>query len=125
MSFNRLNYDTCAYRQNLYQSVGPGEYRLTEPPNLDEPCFAESPQIRLQRQGVSVDTTKPLIDIDSELMNITREASNCPSKKYIPDGNESRLTYSSWLYRRVYEILSQTHVLKLLQKQKQFVTFYC
>jgi len=88
MSFNRLNYDTCAYRQNLYQSVGPGEYKLTEPPNLNEPCFAESPQIRLQRQGVSVDTTKPLIDIDSELMNITRDASNCPSKKYIPDGSQ-------------------------------------
>ena len=52
MSFNRLNYDTCAYKQNLYQSVGPGEYRLTEPPNLDEPCFAESPQIRLQRQVI-------------------------------------------------------------------------
>ena len=88
MSFNRLNYDTCAYRQNLYQSVGPGEYRLTEPPNLNEPCFAESPQIRLQRQGVSVNPDKPLIDIDSELMNITRGASNCPSKKYIPDGSQ-------------------------------------
>ena len=91
MSFNRLNYDTCAYRQNLYQSVGPGEYMLTEPPNLDEICFAESPQIRLQRQGVSVDSTKPLIDVDSELMNITRDASNCPSKKYIPDGTQCKM----------------------------------
>ena len=76
------------YKQNLYQSVGPGEYRLTEPPNLDEPCFAESPQIRLQRQGVSVNPDKPLIDVDSELMNLTRDASNCPSKKYIPDGSQ-------------------------------------
>ena len=47
MSFNRLNYDTCTYKQNLYQSVGPGEYRLTEPPNVDEICYAESPQIRM------------------------------------------------------------------------------
>ena len=88
MSFNRLNYDTCAYRQNLYQSVGPGEYRLTEPPNTDEPCFAQSPQIRMQRQGVSIDPNRPLIDVDSELMNLTRDASNCPSKKYIPDGSQ-------------------------------------
>ncbi len=92
MSFNRLNYDTCAYKQDLYQSVGPGEYRLTEPPNTDDICFAESPHIRLQYQGVSVPQDKPLIDVDSELMNITRPASACPSRKYIPDGSQCGLT---------------------------------
>ena len=92
MSFNRLNYDTCAYKQDLYQSVGPGEYRLTEPPNTDDICFAESPHIRLQYQGVSVPQDKPLIDVDSELMNITRAASACPSRKYIPDGTQCGLT---------------------------------
>ena len=30
----------------------------------------------------------PLIDVDSELMNLTRPATNCPSRKYIPDGNQ-------------------------------------
>ena len=45
---------------------------LTEPPNVKEPCFAQSPQIRLQRQGVSVAQNMPLIDVDSELMNLTR-----------------------------------------------------
>ena len=29
-----------------------------------------------------------LIDVDSELMNLTRSASNCPSKKYVPDGSQ-------------------------------------
>ena len=91
MSFNRLNYDTCAYKQNLYQSVGPGEYRLTGPPNTEEICFAESPQIRLQYQGVSVPQDKHLIDVDSELMNLTRPATNCPSRKYIPDGSQCGL----------------------------------
>ena len=92
MSFNRLNYDTCAYKQNLYQSVGPGEYKLTEPPNLEELCFSQSPQVRLQKTGVSIDPNKPLIDIDSELLNLTRASSNCPSKKYIPDGSQCGLT---------------------------------
>ena len=45
---------------------------LTEPPNVKEPCFAQSPQIRLQRQGVSVAQNMPLIDVDSELMNLHR-----------------------------------------------------
>lgn len=88
MSFNRLNYDTCSYQHTLAESVGPGEYMLTEPPNVKEPCFAESPQIRLQRQGVSVAQNMPLIDVDSELMNLTRAASNCPSRKYVPNGNQ-------------------------------------
>ena len=88
MSFNRLNYDTCSYQHSLAESVGPGEYMLTEPPNVTSPCFAESPQIRLQRQGVSVTREMPLIDVDSELMNLTRSASNCPSKKYIPNGEQ-------------------------------------
>ena len=92
MSFNRLNYDTCAYKQNLYQSVGPGEYKLTEPPNVDELCYSQSPQVRLQKTGVSIDPNKPLIDIDSELLNLTRRSTNCPSKKYIPDGSQCGLT---------------------------------
>tara|TARA_B100001093_G_scaffold493362_1_gene535471 strand:+ start:315 stop:950 length:636 start_codon:yes stop_codon:yes gene_type:complete len=88
MSFNRLNYDTCSYQHSLAESVGPGEYMLTEPPNVTSPCFAESPQIRLQRQGVSVTRDMPLIDVDSELLNLTRSASNCPSKQYIPNGEQ-------------------------------------
>ena len=88
MSFNRLNYDTCSYQHKLAESVGTGEYMLTEPPNVSEPCFAESPQIRLQRQGVSVSQNMPLIDVDSELMNLTRPATNCPSRKYIPNGKQ-------------------------------------
>jgi hypothetical protein len=88
MSFNRLNYDTCSYQHSLAESVGPGEYMLTEPPNVTSPCFAESPQIRLQRQGVSVTRDMPLIDVDSELLNLTRSASNCPNKQYIPNGEQ-------------------------------------
>tara|TARA_B100000795_G_C22799753_1_gene441221 strand:- start:2839 stop:3474 length:636 start_codon:yes stop_codon:yes gene_type:complete len=88
MSFNRLNYDTCSYQHSLAESVGPGEYMLTEPPNVTKSCFPQSPQIRLQRQGVSVSQNMPLIDVDSELMNLTRPATNCPSRKYVPNGNQ-------------------------------------
>ena len=31
MSFNKLNYDTCSYKQELSESIGPGEYQLTTP----------------------------------------------------------------------------------------------
>ena len=45
----------------------------------------------MQYQGVSVPQDKPLIDVDSELLNLTRPATNCPSRKYIPDGSQCGL----------------------------------
>ena len=87
MSFNRLNYDTCEYKQTLAQSIGPGHYQINTPPISCEPCYPYSPSVRLQRSGGSVDTSQYMIDIDSELMNITRPLSNCPSKKYLPKAN--------------------------------------
>ena len=88
MSFNRLNYDTCSYKHVLRESIGPGEYQLGTPAISCDPCFPKDPAYRLQRSGVSVSSKEPLIDIDSELMNITRTSSNCPSKKFLP--NESQ-----------------------------------
>ena len=84
MSSNRLNYDICQYQQVLAESVGPGHYQLNTPPISCEPCYPSDVQIRLQRSGGGVDTSQPLIDIDSELMNITRPSSKCPSRKFLP-----------------------------------------
>ena len=87
MSFNRLDYDTCAYKQELSESIGPGEYQLSTPNINCEDCFTKDPQLVLQRSGVSVAKTVPMIDVDSELMNITRKLSNCSSNDFIPKFN--------------------------------------
>jgi len=92
MSFNRLNYDTCEYKQTISQSVGPGDYQLNTPPISCEPCYPYPPSIRLQRSGNSVDLSKYMIDIDSELLNITRPYSKCSSKKYVPTCPECSCT---------------------------------
>ena len=84
MSFNKLRYDNCSYKHVLSESVGPGEYQLGTPPISCDPCFPKDPAYRLQRQGASVSGQQKMIDVDSELMNITRLASNCPNKKYLP-----------------------------------------
>ena len=88
MSFNKLNYDTCAYKHTLAESVGPGEYQLNTPPISCEPCFPTNPSYRLQRQGASVSQSEAIIDVDSELMGLTRLSSKCPSKKYLPGENQ-------------------------------------
>ena len=84
MSFNKLNYDTCSYKQALSESVGPCEYQLGMPFISCEDCFSNDPQLILQRMGASVAKNMPMIDVDSELMNINRKLSNCSSNEFIP-----------------------------------------
>jgi hypothetical protein len=89
MSFNRLDYDTCAYKQELSESIGPGEYLLGTPNIACEDCFTKDPQLILQRAGSSVAKNIPMIDVDSELMNINRKLSNCSSDEFIPKFNSN------------------------------------
>ena len=88
MSFNRLDYDTCAYKQELSESIGPGEYQLGTPHISCQDCFSRDPQLILQRAGASVAKNVPMVDVDSELMNITRKLSNCSGNEFIPQFNE-------------------------------------
>ena len=91
MSFNRLPYDTCAYKQVLAETIGPGVYQLNTPPNSCQPCHASDPYVRLQSQGASISRNTSLIDVDSEMLGITRNQSNCPERKYIPNCGASEM----------------------------------
>ena len=73
MSFNRLDYDSCTYKQELSESIAPGEYQLATPCISNEDCFSRDPQIIIQRSGNSVAKNIPMIDVDSELININRK----------------------------------------------------
>jgi len=87
MSFNRLNYDCGTYKQELNQSIRPGNYKLREPKISCKPCYPSPPTIRLQKRGVSIDKNISLIDIDSELLGLSRRHSKDPSKRYVPEKN--------------------------------------
>jgi hypothetical protein len=82
MSFSRLNYDSCSYKQVLFESVGPGNYQLGTPPISCDYCYPMPPTVRMQGTGVSIDRSVPLVDQHSELLNITRKASKCCEKKW-------------------------------------------
>ena len=84
MSFNKLSYDNCSYEQQLSETTGPGFYQLSTPPNACNACHPTDPRIRLQNGGVALNKNNNLIDIDSELIGITRNLSNCSKRKYIP-----------------------------------------
>jgi hypothetical protein len=89
MSLNKLNYDNCSYNQSLLESEGPCSYQLMKPSNVNQMCMSDDPYIRAQYMGSRHVPGTSLIDIDSELMNITRPVSDCPSQKYIPHVNSS------------------------------------
>lgn len=81
MSFTRLPFDTCAYKHSLLESIGSCDYMLDRNAPC-KPCFVPDPSINVQRNGAAL--CPNLIDVDSELLGLTRKASHCPSKQYLP-----------------------------------------
>jgi hypothetical protein len=87
MSFSRLPYDECSYKHYLKETTSTGDYMINVPRNDCDGCFFPSPHIRMSRYGNAV-CTKEAIDVDSELMGLTRKQSRCPKEKYIPSEKE-------------------------------------
>ncbi len=79
MSFNRLSYDTCAYRNFLAESVGTLAYVLSPDryENINK-CRMASGIVG----GNDVSIVPNLVDLESDLKGQTRLASKCPSLYY-------------------------------------------
>jgi hypothetical protein len=90
MSFNRLKYDNCEVKNYNQQSTGPGNY-LYDTPIMCDNCLNDNPRIINQKKGVSINSNVDWrfyygpVDVESELFNLNRPSSNCPSKSYIPN----------------------------------------
>jgi hypothetical protein len=89
MSFTNSRYDVCSYKYQLAETIGPGIYQLTRPDNQSIPVLPKDPRYIAQSSGVSISKNTSLIDIDSELIGISRNLSDCPDRKYMPDANAS------------------------------------
>jgi len=84
MSFTRTQYDAGAYQIAVNQSAFPGTCKICNPGIMIEPCYPYAPTVRAQKMGVATYKDKHLIDVDSELIGITRKFSREPAKKYLP-----------------------------------------
>lgn len=83
-AMNRLSYDVNTYRFDVQQSVGPGVYALGTPAPHCKPCLASDPRVTTGTTGGSECSATSLVDIDSELQNLTRRATNCPTGQFLP-----------------------------------------
>jgi hypothetical protein len=82
MSWSRPRYDDCTYKHRLAETISPGEY-MTQTPRSCDNCVYYAPGVIFDKKGATI-SDKELIDIDSELLGITRKYSQCPADKYIP-----------------------------------------
>ena len=96
MSFNRLKYDRCNVTQYNQETTAPGNY-MTATPVINNGCYNDNPRIINQKNGVSLNGNTDWrfyygpVDVESELLNITRRESKCPSDKYHPKNKEPKL----------------------------------
>jgi hypothetical protein len=97
MSFNRLKYDNCEIKKYNQQSTGPGNY-LYDTPLICNNCLNDNPRIINQKNGVSLNSHVDWrfymgpVDVESELFNINRQNSRCPTNKYIPKCSSNNCT---------------------------------
>ena len=82
MSFNHLSYDPCAYDKRLDESTSVLTYVL------DPNKFYNCNECRIEFGVLGGNNVSRyignMVDLESDLRNQTRLASDCPSKKYIP-----------------------------------------
>jgi hypothetical protein len=81
MSWNRMSEDPQEVWTELRQSSGPGTYHLSRPMKCSSP-FVADPFLSSQGAQVSICGDRPLVDVDSELIGITRKAMRCPQGLY-------------------------------------------
>lgn len=87
MSFlSSAKNDNCYLNKHNQQSKGPGEYMLSGMNPNCEPCFPLDPQVGMGFGGVAMCERDKRVDLESDLMNITRPYSECPEAKYAPKG---------------------------------------
>jgi len=83
-NWSRSKYDKDLTSRDIDQSTAPLKFRLDPSfAEVREPCFQKEVGW-IGKQGVSYDSTKPLVDTESDLFNINRVLSRDPKFKYVP-----------------------------------------
>ena len=77
MSFNRLDYDKCAYAQKLTESTSPLCYLLYKGK------YEHNKDCKLSAHPNDMSQLNKTV-VENELYNLTRTSTTCSSKKYNP-----------------------------------------
>lgn len=82
MSFNRMSYDSCSYKQELSENVSQLSY-LLDPIKFEhcQKCRHEVGLVGGTAVGV---VTGNMVDLENELFGINRPNTHCPNYKFVP-----------------------------------------
>ncbi|AYV84676.1 MAG: hypothetical protein Hyperionvirus33_19 [Hyperionvirus sp.] len=86
-TFNRLNYDNCAYDKKVRESTSPLQYNTER--------FKYENCNRCTANGIFY-APFDLVNQESELRNITRANTRCPTRKYNPGCKRSATCQSTY-----------------------------
>ena len=102
MAHERANDDPSQIRQALVQTTGPARYVFARP--VPDPHTRARVPIdpRASTQGMPVSTCKgvPLVDVDSDLIGITRRYGKCSDAKYDPRRNRLKCDVKPLIFTR-------------------------
>ena len=87
-SSNRLPYDECAYAQKLHDSTTPFQYRTYAG------AYENCDKCKLDKFWRPFDPE--IVDVESELKNISRPATKCTTLKYHPSCKKSSACMSTF-----------------------------
>jgi hypothetical protein len=85
---NRLVYDECAYAQRMSDSTSPFQYRTYMG------AYENSEKCKYDKFWKPFDGE--IVDVESELKNITRPATKCANLKYNPACKKSAMCTSTY-----------------------------
>ena len=89
-AFNRPLYDRCKYQKDLYESTSPLAYQLYF--GKEESCN----RCNAPDQPFWTRQSGQIVDVESDLRNITRPLSDCDQFKYSPACKRSGMCISTF-----------------------------
>jgi hypothetical protein len=87
MSFNKLSYDACQYNTKLEKDVSVLNYTLDN--TKFQHCNKCMNNLGLVGGTAVSHINGNLVDLESNLIGIDREASKCPTMKYLPNAEDA------------------------------------
>ena len=88
MSFSRNQYDKCAYKQNLSQSMNIGNYQFFEYQGIHpSPCRVDFGIVG----GNNVNISSSQVDLESDLRGQKKNSSVCSNNKHLPPYLKNKL----------------------------------
>ena len=101
MSWTRLNIDSCEYAQKLTENVSSLSYVMD--PMKYQTCAKNSCRNELGLVGGNnvSKITSSLVDLESNLFGIDREASRCPTARYLPGELHGKSLFKPVCYKEI------------------------